>query len=114
MPGRQYLEDELVRVIKGRLAEGATQAALAEEFLISQSLVSNICTGAAYAAVPWPDGSTGPLPPHVHMAIRTRRRGVPRGPRAPGPLPATVIPDVRPLTEDEWERRAAAELEELD
>lgn len=71
-----------VREIKARLFNGfETQEVVAFEHGVSQALVSRIARGFAHYDIPWPDGSTGPLPAYRRtekdMLKRRQRRSAP-------------------------------------
>lgn len=64
MPSRikQSLSVDSVTIIKRLLWLGRTQEEVAAILGVSQSTVSRIRSGRRYGDIPWPDGSTGPLP----------------------------------------------------
>ena len=55
------LNEQQVKELKAKLAEGMTQPKVAGLFGVSRSLVSDIATGRIHAGVPWPEGGP-PVP----------------------------------------------------
>jgi hypothetical protein len=50
------LSEKKVAAIKAELANGKTQPAIAKQFKVSRSIVSDIATGRRHKKVPWPEG----------------------------------------------------------
>lgn len=59
-----------VHIIKEHIWKGEVLTLIATNFNISQTHVTRIKNGEAWGNIPWPDGSTGPLPPGQAKTIK--------------------------------------------
>ena len=62
MCAKRSISVDDMKALKSMLWEGKSQNEAAVTFNITQAYVSNIYRGISYREVPWPDGSTGPMP----------------------------------------------------
>lgn len=110
--GFTILSDEDALAVKSKIWNAIKNSEVADLFMVSESLISQILTGKRYHDIAWPDGTSGALPHWRRLEIhRMKFKG--HRERTARLIAPTVVERASEIIDQEMTRQVEAGIDEV-